>query len=153
MIIELKTVINFFNDTNCSHFINKEIVELYCNYGTFFTQCFKKEITKYLNTNNYIINTNNHSKYIIKSDNCYQHLQLTNQLNSSDSYNSSIMINYNINNMNDIIIYMSMFVICIVFTLVLIYIVTNKFCFKKVSFRKNKRYRNVNLFVNDYEDY
>ena len=46
-----------------------------------------------------------------------------------------------------------MFVTCIFFAMILIFIVTNKYCFKNVSFRKYKRYRNVNLFVNDYEDY
>ena len=154
MIIELKTLIKFFNDTNCSHFIKKKIVKLYCNYGTSITNCFKKEITKYLDINNYIINnnnnSNNHSKYVIKPQRCYQHLQLINQPNSSYP---SIMVNDKINNMDDIIIYISMIIICILFSIILISIGTNYYCCKYVSFRKYKRYRNMNLFVNDYEDY
>ena len=149
MLMELKTVINFFNDTNCSHLIKKEIVKLYCNYGTSITHFFKKEITKYLDTNNYTIN-NNHSRYFIKTNHCYQDLQLINQPNSSYP---SIMLTNKINNMDDIIIYISMMIICILSLIILISLGTNYYCCKYVSFRKYKRYRNVNLFVNDYEDY
>ena len=159
MFVELKTVVKFFNTSICSNLVKKEIVRIYCNYGNSITNCFKKGITNYLNINNYSISNFNSSNNI-KTDYCYHNYDLepSNNINPNIKY-SSIMLNDNISNRNDIIIYMTMFSICILTMIYLISLVINKYICKNISFRKYKRYKrykgysNINIYVDDVDDY
>jgi hypothetical protein len=156
MFVELKTIVNFFNTSICSNLVKKEIIRIYCNYGNSITKCFKKGITNYLNINNYSISNFNSSNNI-KTDYCYQKydLQPLSNINPNIKY-SSIMLNDNISNRDDIIIYITMFSICILTMIYLISITINKYFCRNISFRKYKRYKgysNINIYVDDVDDY